>query len=117
MLTASENVALLLQLKGLDKRSALERACDALDDVGLGKRLGHLPSELSGGEQQRVSIARAVVATPQLLLADEPTGSLDADYRDEILNLMLERLSGTPTVLVTHDPEVAARADRVVRVR
>lgn len=117
MLTALENVALLLRLKGEHRASSTERATAALEAVGMGHRLGHLPAELSGGEQQRVAIARAVVAQPSLLLADEPTGSLDAERRDEILDLMLDRLAGTTTVLVTHDPEVAKRAHRVVRIR
>ncbi len=116
MLTAQENVALLLRLKGEDRSRSRERAKAALEDVGMGHRLQHLPGELSGGERQRVSIARAVVASPSLLLADEPTGSLDADLRDEILDLMLGRLSGTTTVLVTHDPAVAERASRIVRM-
>jgi predicted ABC-type transport system involved in lysophospholipase L1 biosynthesis ATPase subunit len=116
MLTAQENVALLLRLKGEDRSSSRERAKAALEDVGMGHRLQHLPGELSGGERQRVSIARAVVASPSLLLADEPTGSLDADLRDEILDLMLGRLAGTTTVLVTHDPAVAERANRIVRM-
>lgn len=116
MLTAHENVALLLRLKGEDRLSSRDRAKAELEDVGMGHRLQHLPGELSGGERQRVSIARAVVASPSLLLADEPTGSLDADLRDEILDLMLGRLSGTTTVLVTHDPAVAERANRIVRM-
>lgn len=116
MLTAQENVALLLRLKGEDRSSATDRAVAALDEVGMDHRLDHLPGELSGGERQRVSIARAIVAAPAVLLADEPTGSLDADHRDEILDLMLGRLSGTTTVLVTHDPVVAKRANRVIRM-
>lgn len=116
MLTALENVALLPRLKGAQRDVANDQAEVALEEVGMGHRLGHLPTELSGGEQQRVSIARAVVARPSLLLADEPTGALDAERRDEILDLMFDRLSGTTTVLVTHDPAVASRADRVVRM-
>lgn len=115
-LTALENVALLLRLKGLGRARATEEAAAGLEGVGMSHRLGHLPAQLSGGEQQRVGIARAVVARPTVLLADEPTGALDAERRDEILDLMFDRLAGTTTVLVTHDPAVAARADRITRM-
>ena len=114
MLTARDNVALPLALRGERRAAAADRAESALRSVGMGQRLEHRPDELSGGEQQRVAIARAVVCAPRVLLADEPTGSLDAALRDEILDLMLGTLSGTTTVIVTHDPEVAARAHRVV---
>jgi len=114
MLTAVDNVALPLSLRGMPRAQAVERADRALADVGMTRRREHRPSELSGGEQQRVAIARAVVCEPRLLLADEPTGSLDAGRRDEILDLMLDELRGTTTILVTHDPEVARRADRTV---
>ncbi|MFT4216385.1 MAG: ABC transporter ATP-binding protein [Micropruina sp.] len=114
MLTAVDNVAFVLRLKGMAASEARTRSESALDAVGIGHRLDHRPAELSGGEQQRVSIARALVAEPDILLADEPTGSLDADRRDEILDLMLSSLQGTTMVLVTHDPEVAGRANRVV---
>jgi predicted ABC-type transport system involved in lysophospholipase L1 biosynthesis ATPase subunit len=116
MLTARDNVALPLSLRGESRTQAVRRATEALEEVGMGHRLEHRPGELSGGEQQRAAIARAVVCEPQVLLADEPTGSLDADRRDEILDLMLNELRGTTSVLVTHDPEVARRADRVVRM-
>lgn len=115
-LTARQNVALLLQLKGMDRARATEEAAAALRGVEMGHRLDHLPGELSGGERQRVAIARAVVARPSVLLADEPTGSLDAERRDEILDLMFERLAGTTTVVVTHDPAVAERAHRITRM-
>jgi predicted ABC-type transport system involved in lysophospholipase L1 biosynthesis ATPase subunit len=114
MSTALDNVALPLSLRGMPRAEALERADRALGDVGMARRLEHRPSELSGGEQQRVAIARAVVCEPRVLLADEPTGSLDAGRRDEILDLMLDKLRGTTTILVTHDPEVARRADRTI---
>lgn len=116
MLTAVDNVALPLSLRGMPRAQASERAAQALADVGMGRRLDHRPGELSGGEQQRVAIARAVVCEPKVLLADEPTGSLDADRRDEILDLMLDRLRGTTAILVTHDPEVARRADRILQM-
>lgn len=115
-LTALENVALLIRLKGVGPAEANEEARAALKAVGMAHRGDHLPSELSGGEQQRVAIARAVVAKPAILLADEPTGALDAGRRDEILDLMLSQLSRATTLLVTHDPTVAARADRVIRM-
>ncbi|MBI2781628.1 MAG: ABC transporter ATP-binding protein [Chloroflexi bacterium] len=114
MLTAVDNVALPLSLRGMPRARATDMARSALADVGMARRLEHRPGELSGGEQQRVAIARAVVCEPKVLLADEPTGSLDADRRDEILNLMLEELRGTTTILVTHDPAVAGRAHRTV---
>lgn len=114
--TSVENVALLLRLKGLDRREARAIATQALVDVGMENRLGHVPAELSGGEKQRVAIARAVVARPGVLLADEPTGALDAERRDDVLDLMLTSLRGTTTILVTHDPAVAARADLVVQM-
>jgi predicted ABC-type transport system involved in lysophospholipase L1 biosynthesis ATPase subunit len=114
MSTALDNVALPLLLRGMARTDAVARAGRALADVGMKRRLDHRPSELSGGEQQRVAIARAVVCEPRVLLADEPTGSLDADRRDEILDLMLDELRGTTTILVTHDPEVARRAHSTI---
>lgn len=114
MLTATENVAFVLRLKGVPAREARARSEAALAAVGVGHRLDHRPSELSGGEQQRVSIARALVAEPDILLADEPTGSLDAERRDEILDLMLTAMSGATVVMVTHDAVLASRADRVL---
>jgi putative ABC transport system ATP-binding protein len=118
-LSALENVeAALAPLKtGTAERQ--RRAAQALADVGLGGRLRHLPAELSGGEQQRVGIARALVKEPKVLLADEPTGNLDEDTRDEIISL-LEKLwqdHGLTLVLVTHDTSVARRAQRLATVR
>jgi putative ABC transport system ATP-binding protein len=113
-LSAQENVetALVpLGVSGADRRS---RAAQALASVGLADRAGHLPSELSGGQQQRVAIARALVKEPKVLLADEPTGNLDEDTRDEIIAL-LEKLwqdNGLTMVMVTHDSAVARRAQR-----
>ncbi len=117
--SARDNVALPLVYRGLSSPKRRAAAEEALAAVGLGHRLGHRPSELSGGEQQRVAIARALVGEPRLLLADEPTGNLDTRNGQEVMAL-LERLvteRGVAVVLVTHDPEVAARAQRVVRVR
>ena len=115
-LTALENVMLPLELSGKD--SAEELARQMLVRVGLGERLHHYPKDLSGGEQQRVALARAFVAQPKLLLADEPTGSLDADAGGAIVTLLFEmnREYGTTLVMVTHDEALAARCARVVRL-
>ena len=115
-LTALENVMLPLELSG--KGSAEELARQMLVRVGLGERLHHYPKHLSGGEQQRVALARAFVAQPKLLLADEPTGSLDADAGGAIVTLLFEmnREYGTTLVMVTHDEALAARCARVVRL-
>jgi putative ABC transport system ATP-binding protein len=114
-LSAQENVETALVPLGISAGERRERAMKALADVSLGDRAKHLPSELSGGQQQRVAIARALVKEPQVLLADEPTGNVDEDTRDEIISL-LERLwrdRGLTLVLVTHDSSVARRAQRV----
>lgn len=112
--TALENVQLPLRLQGVPADEARDRAELALDHVELGGRARHRPEELSGGEKQRVAIARAVVTNPKLLLADEPTGSLDAALRDDILALLYEARGGAAVLLVTHDPVVAASADREI---
>ncbi len=115
-LTALENVMLPLELSGDEK--AEERAQQMLERVGLGERLGHYPKHLSGGEQQRVALARAFVVRPKLLLADEPTGSLDAESGAAVIALLFElnREYGTTLILVTHDESLAARCARVVRL-
>ncbi len=115
-LTALENVMLPLELKG--QRDARAQAQAMLQRVGLGERLGHLPKVLSGGEQQRVALARAFVAQPALLLADEPTGSLDPATGEAIMELMFElnREQGTTLVLVTHDHALAARCERRLEI-
>ncbi|MGE3676682.1 MAG: ABC transporter ATP-binding protein [Burkholderiales bacterium] len=115
-LTALENVMLPLELAGRGDAEAVARAM--LSQVGLGARLGHYPKHLSGGEQQRVALARAFVVRPRLLLADEPTGSLDAASGAEVSRLMfdLNRQFGTTLVLVTHDEPLAARCTRAVRL-
>jgi putative ABC transport system ATP-binding protein len=115
-LTALENVMLPLEL--VNDGEAESKAKTILTRVGLGERLHHYPKHLSGGEQQRVALARAFVAQPKLLLADEPTGSLDADAGAEIIRLLFEmnREYGTTLVLVTHDETLAARCTRVVRL-
>jgi putative ABC transport system ATP-binding protein len=115
-LTALENVMLPLELLG--KADAKQRAQDMLERVGLGERLGHYPKVLSGGEQQRVALARAFVVKPAVLLADEPTGSLDHATGERVMQLMfdLNRDTGTTLVLVTHDRTIAARCDRQIRI-
>ena len=114
-LSAQENVEVALVPLGVGAHERRARAAAALESVGLGARLRHLPSELSGGQQQRVAIARALVKEPKVLLADEPTGNLDEDTRDEIISLLekLWRERGLTLVLVTHDSSVARRAQRV----
>ena len=111
-LNALENVMLPLELMG--RSDARAAATDMLRRVGLGERLGHYPKVLSGGEQQRVALARAFVVRPALLLADEPTGSLDFATGETVMALMFElnREAGTTLVLVTHDRSIAARCDR-----
>jgi len=115
-LTALENVMLPLELVG--RRDARDAALHMLQRVGLGERLGHYPKVLSGGEQQRVALARAFVVQPAVLLADEPTGSLDFATGERIMSLMFElnREQGTTLVLVTHDSAIAARCDRRILI-
>ena len=115
-MTAIENVMLPLELAGADR--ARESATALLERVGLGARLNHYPKQLSGGEQQRVAIARAFVTAPALLLADEPTGNLDAVTAAQIIDLMFElnRERGTTLILVTHDESISARCGRVIRL-
>jgi len=112
-LTVAENVELPLVYRGLERSSRLERARRALERVGLADRRTHLPDELSGGEQQRTAIARALAADPDLLLADEPTGNLDGASTDGVLEVFREiHHAGTTVVVVTHNPRVAATAAR-----
>ena len=115
-LTALENVMLPLELMG--RADARQVATEMLRRVGLGERLAHYPKLLSGGEQQRVALARAFVVQPALLLADEPTGSLDFATGEKVMELMFEmnREAGTTLVLVTHDRAIAARCDRQLRI-
>ena len=114
-LTAMENVQVPLELRGL---AARDRARELLERVGLGKRGHHFPAQLSGGEQQRVAVARAFSHAPRIVFADEPTGNLDAATGATVIDLMAEmnRALATTLVLVTHDPELAARARRVIRL-
>ena len=115
-LSALENVMLPLELAG--RRDARKAATEMLGRVGLGERLGHYPKVLSGGEQQRVALARAFVVQPAVLLADEPTGSLDFATGEKVMELMfdLNREQGTTLVLVTHDSAIAARCERQLRI-
>ena len=116
-LTAYENVLVPMEIAGV--RDATARARVLLEEVGLTERAHHYPSQLSGGEQQRIAIARALANNPSLLLADEPTGNLDTSTGHHIIELLLEinRTRNTTLVLVTHDPELAARADMTVALR
>ncbi len=114
MLTAVQNVSLPLVLDGVPARSADARAEELLQRVGLGERTRHLPAELSGGQMQRVAVARALVARPSIILADEPTGNLDSQSSTEVLDLLraLSDEDGAAVVLVTHDPTAARYGSR-----
>lgn len=114
--TAEENVAMPLMIRREPKAAAIEKARELLGRVGLGERLHHKPGELSGGERQRAAVARALITRPQLVLADEPTGNLDAGNGEHVLNLMLElnQELKTSLVIVTHDHSIAARMDRIL---
>ena len=116
--TAQENIALPARLAGRARASAIQDALIALERLGLADRATHLPSQLSGGEQQRVAIARALANQPSLVLADEPTGSLDAAAGEKVADLLFAeaREQGTAILLATHDLDLAARADRIVRL-
>jgi len=116
-MTALENVAVPLELAGI--ADAQERAREELAAVGLGERLQHYPAELSGGEQQRVAVARALAPNPAIIAADEPTGNLDEENGQQIIELLFagHKNRGTTLVLVTHDTALAARCERVVRLR
>ena len=116
--SAVENVATPLLYQGVPRRARLERAAAALELLGLGRRLGHEPTQMSGGEQQRVAIARALVTDPGVLLADEPTGNLAVQQGEEVMALFADlHRSGRTVVLITHNPEVAAVAGRRVHIR
>jgi putative ABC transport system ATP-binding protein len=118
-LTAAENVALAGEYAGTSRREAMAGATEALGWVGLAERADHRPMELSGGEQQRVAIARSLVNKPKLLLADEPTGNLDSEHSREVLALLrrFNQERGQTLLLVTHDAEVGAFCDRVIHMR
>lgn len=116
--TAEENVAMPLLIRRQRKDEALQQARELLSRVGLGQRLDHRPGELSGGERQRAAVARALITRPSLVLADEPTGNLDAGNGEQVLELMLElnREFATSLVVVTHDMAIARRMSRVLRL-
>lgn len=117
-LNALENVELPALLRGENSAQSRTSAKELLEELGLGKRLDHLPAQLSGGEQQRVALARAFNGRPALLFADEPTGNLDRQTGDKIADLLfsMNQQYGTTLILVTHDPQLAARCDRRLRL-
>jgi putative ABC transport system ATP-binding protein len=118
-LTARENVEVPMQFKGVRTAARRQRALELLERVGLRDRADHQPAELSGGEQQRVSIARALANQPALVLLDEPTGDLDSATGNEVVSLLQEinRRDGVTMVIATHDRAIAARSNRIVRLR
>lgn len=117
-MSAIENVALPLVYAGISKKERTERAKEKLKQVGLGDRMDHKPNELSGGQRQRVAVARALINNPALILADEPTGNLDSNTTEEIMDLF-ENLhqNGNTIVIVTHESEIAARTRRIIKLR
>jgi putative ABC transport system ATP-binding protein len=116
-LTALENVSLPLYMQGVSRTSADEKARVALERVGLGKRLRNLPSQLSGGEQQRVSISRAIAHTPSILFADEPTANLDKASSAVVMGIFKElHAEGQTIVMVTHEEEFAQFAERIIKI-
>jgi putative ABC transport system ATP-binding protein len=116
--SALKQVALPLMYAGIGRGQRSQQAKEALESVGLGDRLDHRPDELSGGQQQRVAIARALAVRPNIILADEPTGALDTQTGEEILDLFAElNAQGITVITITHDPEVAERAQRTIWIR
>lgn len=119
VLSAAENVEVPLRLRRMERGQRDERVTEVLELVGLARHAGQRPGELSGGQQQRVGVARALVARPEVLIADEPTGQLDSETAERIMDLILEvtRIRGTATVVATHDPLLISRADEVFELR
>ncbi len=117
-LTAVDNVAIPLMMDGLSREEAVQKSIKALDAVGLAHRHANHPSQLSGGEQQRVSIARAIAESPDILFADEPTANLDSVSGESVINVMqdLHKRNGQTIVMVTHEPEYAVFADRIIEL-
>lgn len=117
-MTAQENVALPMLFRGVSRKKRMDRSKELLERMGLGDRLDHMPSELSGGQQQRVSIARALVNDPDIILADEPTGNLDTDTGDNVMDLLreLNEEEGKTIIMVTHDPHDAQYAEYIVDI-
>ena len=117
-ITALENVALPMTFQGVPRDIKIKRAKELLELVGLGNRINHLPSELSGGQSQRVAIARSLINDPEIILADEPTGNLDTKTGDEIMNILKElNKKGKTIILVTHNPDLTKLANKVVNLR
>src|SRR5690554_191588 len=116
-LTASENVSVPLELQ--NAKNAVSKAKELLEKVGLGKRMNHYPSQLSGGEQQRVAVARAFSNNPAVLFADEPTGNLDEETGEKVIQLLfnLNQEAGTTLVIITHDLDLAARTQQILRLK
>lgn len=114
-LDATENVMLPLKYKGIGKRERLKMAKEALEAVGLAERMNHKPSEMSGGQQQRTAIARAIAGNPEIILADEPTGNLDTDSGNQIMGIITDlKRQGRTIILITHDNNIAHCADRII---
>ena len=116
--TAQENAAMPLLINNIPKKEAMERAASLLEELGLGKRLYNVPGELSGGEQQRVAVARALINNPKIILADEPTGNLDPHTADEVFAIFLERIEkeNTAIIMVTHNLELAAKMNKTYKL-
>lgn len=119
ILTAGENVAISLRFLGVNKKESMDRSIGYLEKVGLKNRANHYPSELSGGERQRVAIARAIVKKPKLILADEPTGNLDSEIGNEIIELLrqINKEEQTTIIVITHDSEIANKGDIVINMK
>ena len=116
-LSALENAVIPLLMQGLDKKTAYDKACSALTKIGLAERFDNLPNQLSGGEQQRVSIARAIAHDPHIIFADEPTANLDSETADQVIQAFLElNTQGQTIIMVTHEPEYAKLTRRIIKI-